>query len=420
MAGVVADRFERRVVLLVTDVVRGSIMVAMAWLVGTDGPLWAIVALAILATCFSCFFGPTIGAYLPSLVRDERELGPANSAWSTLDNLAFVIGPAVAALLITASGLTLAFVLNAISFAFVAVILWRLPKEHGRGGGKASTTEKNERSMAAVTGATDVAKPTDTPTEATSATGGGKAIGRTLRSSVGRSLVGDRHRDGRGLVFGGLGVMTVVLAGAQLGADQAATGLLNAAIGIGGILGAIGSSAFVVRPGLRIPLVGGSIALAIGMAMLGVFGSLGPALVAMALASAGNLLIEVVSMTIFQRIVPDPIRGRALGAVATITTLAYATGSLLMPVWSGAFGIGPVFVASGLLVVVRAILAIVLIGRGAIARRPPCRLDGRARGGRSSPVSPSPGWPPPSLERRSWKRWPEARSSASDRPIASS
>ena len=100
------------------------------------------------------------------------------------------------------------------------------------------------------------------------------------------------------------------------------------------------------------------------MAMLGVFGSLGPALVAMALASAGNLLIEVISMTIFQRIVPDPIRGRALGGMATITTLAYATGSLLMPVWSGAFGIGPVFVASGLLVVVGAILAIVLIGRG--------------------------------------------------------
>ena len=94
-AGIVADRFERRLVLLVTDVARGTIMLVMAWLVAFDGPLWAIVALAILATCFSCFFGPTIGAYLPSLVRDERELGPANSAWSTLDNLAFVIGPAV-------------------------------------------------------------------------------------------------------------------------------------------------------------------------------------------------------------------------------------------------------------------------------------------------------------------------------------
>ena len=70
-AGIVADRFDRRLVLLVTDVARGAIMLAIAWLVAVKGPLPAIVALAVLATCFSCFFGPTIGAYLPSLVRDE-------------------------------------------------------------------------------------------------------------------------------------------------------------------------------------------------------------------------------------------------------------------------------------------------------------------------------------------------------------
>jgi MFS family permease len=133
-AGIIADRFERRLVLLATDVARGLIMLVMAWLVAIDGPLAAIVGLAILATCFSCFFGPTIGAYLPTLVRDERELGPANSAWSTLDNLAFVIGPAIAGLLIAVSGLTLAFLLNAASFAVVAGVLWRLPSERASTG----------------------------------------------------------------------------------------------------------------------------------------------------------------------------------------------------------------------------------------------------------------------------------------------
>ena len=85
------------------------------------------MGLAIFATCFSTFFGPTIGSYLPSLVRDERELGPANSAWASLDNLAFVVGPVLAGVLVAIGGLTVAFVLNAVSFLIVDVILWRLP-----------------------------------------------------------------------------------------------------------------------------------------------------------------------------------------------------------------------------------------------------------------------------------------------------
>src|SRR5436190_13828232 len=92
-AGIAADRFDRRLVLLSTDLARGAIMLGLAALVAVDGPLWAIVGLAILATCFSAFFGPTIGSYLPTLVGDESRLGPANSAWASLDNLAFIVGP---------------------------------------------------------------------------------------------------------------------------------------------------------------------------------------------------------------------------------------------------------------------------------------------------------------------------------------
>ena len=44
--------------------------------VAIDGPVIAIVALAMLATCGSAFFYPAIGAYIPALVRDERELAP--------------------------------------------------------------------------------------------------------------------------------------------------------------------------------------------------------------------------------------------------------------------------------------------------------------------------------------------------------
>lgn len=342
-AGIVADRFERRLVLLVTDVARGAIMLLLAGLVAFDGPLWAIVGLAVLATCFSCFFGPTIGAYLPTLVRDERELGPANSAWSTLDNLAFVIGPAVAAILINLSGLTLAFVLNAISFAFVAVILWQLPNER-----------RNDPVVAPESGA-------DASATSAAATAESAKVPRSaVRALAGLTLIDTVA----GFVFGGLGVLTVVLA-VELGGGEAATGYLSAAVGVGGILGAIGSGAFVVRRGLRLPLLVGAMGLAAGVGALGLTGSLGPALLAMTLASAGSLLTEVVSTTIFQRIVPDEIRGRALGGIATISTLAYATGSLVLPIAAGAVGTEPVLIASGVLVVSGGVVSILLIGSGA-------------------------------------------------------
>ena len=64
----------------------------------TGAIVLAVVGLAIFATCFSCFFRPAIGAYLPSLVRDERELGPANSLFATLGELSFIIGPALGGL----------------------------------------------------------------------------------------------------------------------------------------------------------------------------------------------------------------------------------------------------------------------------------------------------------------------------------
>ena len=370
-AGIVADRFERRRVLLVTDLARGLLMLAMAWLVASRGPLWAIVVLAVAATCFSTFFGPTLGAYLPSLVRDERELGPANSAWSTLDNLAFVIGPAIAGLLIAASGLTLAFLLNALSFGVVAVVLWRLPAEAGRvergwaPGAAAVTPIASSPASAGIDLATarpTTADPAAAPPVVAPVAG---PVGPSLRPLI-RPLAGLALADvTSGFVFGGLGVLTVILSVDRLGAGDAGTGLLNAAVGVGGVLGALGSGAFVVRPGLRGPLILGALGMAAGVALLGVATTMGPALAAMAIAAAGSLLTEVVSTTIFQRIVPDQIRGRALGAIATVSTLAYAAGSLALPILASVVGVERTMVGSALAVVVGVGLAALVVGSGA-------------------------------------------------------
>ena len=339
-AGIAADRYDRRLILLSTDLARGAIMLGLALLVALDGPLWAVVGLAILATCFSSFFGPTIGAFLPSLVGDESRLGPANSAWSSLDNLAFIIGPAIGGLLIAASGLALAFLLNAVSFVLVAVVLWRLPSTRGSAGSAASPAPTSSLTPEApVEPPRASLRPVLVP-----------ILGLGLLNVVGS------------FAFGGLSILTVVLAGSAFGSGEEATGYLNAAIGVGGLVGAVVAGALVLRPRLAPPLLGGAALIGLGFAALGLVGSLGPALVAMAVASAGSLLVEVVDATIFQRVVPDEVRGRALGGIATAATLALAAGSFAFPILAGSIGVGALLIGSGGAVVVAAIVAAVAVG----------------------------------------------------------
>ncbi|MGZ6340695.1 MAG: MFS transporter [Candidatus Limnocylindrales bacterium] len=345
-AGIVADRFERRLVLLITDLARGLLMVGLAWLVAVDGPLVAIIALALLAACFSAFFGPTIGAYIPQLVADETELGPANSTWASLDNLAFILGPAAAGLLIAAGGLAPAFLLNAVSFGVVAVVLWWLPS-----GGAAMDRAGRPEATAA-----------DAPQSAPPAPVGGARL--PLRPLAGLTLLdsGDRF------VSGGLGVLTVVLATQVLGAGEAATGYLNAAIGVGGLIGALASGALVLRADFGLPLVGGGLVFGLGLAALGVAPGLAVALVAMAVAAAGSLVMEVMATTLFQRMIPDRLRGRALGGLETIGTLSNAGGALVLPLAAEQFGAAPVLVGGAVLmavcVVIAAILARPVLRRG--------------------------------------------------------
>ncbi len=331
-AGIVADRFDRRLVLLSTDVARGLLMLVIAAVVFVDGPIWIVIALAIGGTCFAAFFGPAIGAYLPTLVADEEQLGPANSAWSTLDNLAFMIGPAVAGILIATGGLVVAFLLNAASFAVIAAVLWGLPRSR-----PADATTPG---------------PTDGP-EVAEATGtAAPPAGRTgLPPAVLLPVVGLAIIDLVGSIAGGgLSVLTVVIATTELGGGDEATGFLNAGIGLGGFVGAIVAGALVLRPSLVPALVGGSVVFGAGLAVVGYAPALGVAIGAIAVASAGGLLVEVTNTTIFQRAVPDVIRGRALGVLGTLTTVAFAVGSFLLPVASGAVGVGPVLLATGIAV----------------------------------------------------------------------
>jgi MFS family permease len=355
-AGIVADRFDRRMVLLVTDLARGVMMILIAIAAFMNAPVLVIVALTILSTCFAAFFSPTIGAYLPSLARDESELGPANSAWSSLDNLAFFIGPAFAALLLNIAPLPIAFLLNALTFGIVALVLLGLPSR------RAQEQEAAESTPAA----TD---PQPAPGSSFSAQL--RTVRRPLIGLAVLNVVCD-------FIFGGLGVITILLSVQVFQIDEAVgTGLLNSAIGVGGVIGAFVAGALVLRRRLGPPLVLGGAIVAVGMIGLGLApgDAFGLALVAMAVTSAGSLLLEIVNTTLLQRVVPDPIRGRTLGIMETIAVAAYAAGSFAIPVLA-ADQPGQLLVVAAIAIAVTAFISVILIGSYGVQR--PATDDARA------------------------------------------
>jgi MFS family permease len=361
-AGIVADRFDRRMVLLVTDVARGVLMLVLVAAVIVEAPTLVIVAVSILAACFSTFFGPAIAALVPTIV-EERDLGIANSAWATLDNVAFIVGPALAGILLASGGLEFAFLLNAASFAVVAVVLWRLPIPDA----PASASASDDVAPAPAAGWRDLVRPLAGPFILDSTT----------------SIVG-----------GGLGVLTVVIAIDVLDAGDAGTGYLNAAIGVGGVVAGVAGGALLARR-LSVPLLLGGLAGGVGLAWLALTGDLLTAMLAIGVAVAGLLLLDVVNTTLIQRIVPDALRGRAVGALQTTSSILYALGSLIMPLLADALGVPAVLIGAALVMAGGAVLALLLsesqepapvdasrirlLERPIFAGLPPARIEAAAR-----------------------------------------
>src|SRR5688572_19487727 len=130
IGGVVADRRDRRHMMLVSQGIQMGVALLLAVLVFTGLiQIWMVLTLSFCAGCVQAFGGPAYQSLIPTLVGKE-DLPNAVARDSIQFNLARVVGPIVAGVTLASLGMVACFGLNGISFLFVIAAILALRDIH--------------------------------------------------------------------------------------------------------------------------------------------------------------------------------------------------------------------------------------------------------------------------------------------------
>jgi MFS family permease len=123
VAGVLADRVDRRRLLVSVQLAAATVAAILAALTATGNvAFWHVAVLAFLSGCTTALGTPAFQAVVSSLV-DRSAIGSAIALNSAQFNLSRIIGPTIAGIAIAAGGLALAFWVNAVALLLVALVL---------------------------------------------------------------------------------------------------------------------------------------------------------------------------------------------------------------------------------------------------------------------------------------------------------
>jgi MFS family permease len=131
-----------------------------------------------------------------------------------------------------------------------------------------------------------------------------------------------------------------------LDAGGEAVGYMTAAIGIGGLVGAIGAMALEGRR-LAVPFGVALVFWGAPIVLIAPWPELGVAVLLLAVVGAANSVEDVAAFTLLQRIVPDEILTRVLGVVWSLAMGGVALGSIAAPVVVDVIGPRPAFIVVG-------------------------------------------------------------------------
>ena len=312
-----ADRVRRERVLVCVGVVRAAMLGCTAVVTAAGGPVAATYCFAVVATVAMTLFRPAHSALLPALAKSPQELTSSNAVRGMLDSLATLGGPVVAAVLLAASGPTAVFAACSGASLLAGVVVFTLPY--------------------------------DAPPRA--ATGGGREMLQGFTTIAADRELGLITKLGVVQTFtrGCLSVFAVVVAIDLLHTGDPGVGVLNAAVGAGGVLGSIFAFGVVRRGGLATWFGLGIALFGAPLALIGVVPERVAAIVLLGLVGIGNALIDVGGFTMLARLADETVLARMFAGFEAILTLGVAAGGLLAPLVIELLGIRLALLAIGLM-----------------------------------------------------------------------
>jgi MFS family permease len=290
-------------------------------------PAILVYVLAVFATVAGTVFRPAEAALLPTIARSPEELTAANVSSSTIDSVGSFVGPALGALLLTVQGPSVVFAVTAAAYAWSALCVARV---------KAPPPPRRESRAAEDDGGV---------------LAGVRAIRREPRLQLLIGLYGAQT-----LVAGALGVLVVVTALRVLGLGSGGVGLLEAASGVGSIVGAGVMLALITRGRLGRDLALGIFLWGAPLVLVGVLTNTAFAVLAWFVIGLGNTLVDISAITLLQRAAPPAVAGRVFGVLESVLVAGVAVGSLAAPLLVNSFGPRAALIATGALLPVLALL----------------------------------------------------------------
>lgn len=328
-AGSITDRFQKRNILLLTQVVFLILSMALAWLVWTDLiQLWHVYVLAILMGITTSVDMPTRQAFVSELV-PKYALKNAIAINSATFNMGRILGPALAGLVLAMFGVAMCFMLNGLSYIAPMIGLAMMAFARKSPTVRGSGWENMKQGIAYVRESPSIYRPI------------------LLILTVGTF----------GMAYN---VWLPLVATVSFQADEKMFGVLFASMGFGSLLGAL-SIAFSSAAPNALRMYGTAISLGVVTVVLAAVAVI-PFSVwsgAVVLALSGFFAANTMAManTLVQTNSPDELRGRVMAVYSTIFMGSTPIAGLIAGAISDRWGVeASMFVGGGIVAIVATLL----------------------------------------------------------------